>query len=59
MCPGSVTLCLEPLVVQVGGEVSLATVTEQLGVCQRFYVGISDEPTLADVRVFGKGLRAS
>lgn len=34
-----VTLGLEPLVVKVGGEESLVTVTEQLGACIYCYEG--------------------
>ena len=32
-----VTVCLEPMVPNVGGEESLATVVEQLGACQYSY----------------------
>ena len=34
-----ITVYLEPLVVKVGGEESLATVTEQFGAFQYFYQG--------------------
>ena len=36
-----VTVYLEPMVVKVGGDESLATVAEQLGACQYSVRGIS------------------